>query len=68
MTSDGTTPVRHLRVPDDLWEDLGVIAKVQGTSRAAIMIELSRWYVDEYGLPAMPRLPIPPRPARPSAE
>lgn len=61
MSDSHTTP-RHMRIPDDLWERIGQIATVQGTSRAAITIELLRWYAEEYGQPAMPRLPIPPRP------
>lgn len=47
---------------DDLWDHLGAVAAVTGTSRAKIITELTRWYVDEYGKPAMPHLPVPPRP------
>jgi metal-responsive CopG/Arc/MetJ family transcriptional regulator len=52
----------HVTVPPDLLARLDDTAAVLGTTRSAILVELARWYVDEYGQPAMPRLPIPPRP------
>ena len=57
-----TTPARNLRMSDDLWGRLGEVAQIQGTTRTALITELTRWYLDEYGRPAMPHLPIPPRP------
>lgn len=59
----GETPTRYIRIPDDRWEALDVAAKIGSTNRAAIVNELIRWYLDDMGKPAMPRLPIPPRPS-----
>jgi hypothetical protein len=61
MTEPHTTP-RHIRIPDDLWEQCGDLATLQGKSRAAVINELLRWYVHDMGRPAMPQLMTPPRP------
>jgi len=58
----GETPTRYVRIPDAQWDALDAAAKVGGSTRASVINELIRWYLDEYGQPAMPRLPIPPRP------
>jgi hypothetical protein len=62
MTEPRTTPMRNVRMSDDLWQQLGDAAKLGGKTRSAVLVELARWYVEDYGQPAMPRLPIPPRP------
>lgn len=62
MTTDNHTPSRNMRMSDDLWDRLGDVATLTGTSRAKILAKLTRWYLDDYGKPAMPDLPIPPRP------
>jgi hypothetical protein len=62
MTTDGsTTPSRNIRMSDDLWNRLGDVAAGTGTSRAKILGELTRWYLDDMGKLAMPKLPIPSR-------
>lgn len=61
MTKPPKKPV-HVTLAPDLIKRLDTIAGIQRTNRSAILEELARWYVEEYGLPAMPNLPIPPRP------
>lgn len=64
MSDSGTTP-RHIRISDERWDALEVAAKIGGTTRAAIVNELLRWYLEDYGptppMPTVPHLPVPPK-------
>lgn len=41
----GETPIRHVRVEDGLWDDVTSIAKEQGRSVTAVVIDALREYV-----------------------
>ena len=44
----GETPIRHVRVADRLWSQVGEIAREQGRSVSAVVIDALRRYVDWY--------------------
>jgi creatinine amidohydrolase/Fe(II)-dependent formamide hydrolase-like protein len=44
----GETPIRHVRVEDGLWGDVTAIAKEQGRSITAVVIDALRRYVTWY--------------------
>lgn len=52
----GTTPIRHIRIPDDEWDDLH---KLAGKENVRVLRQLIRWYLRRPGA----KLPV-----RPSAE
>ena len=41
----GETPIRHVRVDDTLWSQLGEIAREQGRSVSAVVLDALRRYV-----------------------
>lgn len=52
----GTTPIRHIRIPDDEWDDLH---KLAGKENVRVLRQLIRWYLRRPGS----KLPV-----RPTAE
>ena len=50
MTNAPRTPVRQIRVPDDLWEDLDRAARAAGSDRATVTRQLIAWYVSRPGV------------------
>ncbi len=51
MANAPRTPVRQIRVPEDLWEDLDRAARAAGTDRATVVRQLIAWYVHRPGMP-----------------
>lgn len=49
MPNQPKTPLRNVRVDDDLWERLGEVADQQETDRSAIIRALVAWFVREPG-------------------
>lgn len=49
----GTTPIRHIRIPDDEWDDLH---RVAGKENVRVLRQLIRWYLRRPGakLPTRP--------------
>jgi hypothetical protein len=41
----GETPIRHVRVDDKLWNQVGEIAREQGRSVSAVVLDALRRYV-----------------------
>ena len=41
----GETPIRHVRVDDTLWGQLGEIAREQGCSVSAVVVDALKRYV-----------------------
>ncbi len=41
----GETPIRHVRVDDSLWGQIGEIAREQGRSVSAVVLDALRRYV-----------------------
>lgn len=41
----GTTPIRYIRIPDDVWSDLAPAAEAIGANRAQVVNELVRWFL-----------------------
>jgi hypothetical protein len=58
-TTDNTTPTRPIRVPLDLWDEFGDIAKQLGSNRTALILEFMRWMARRPGskLPKRPGVP-----------
>ena len=56
MPNAPKTPARHMRIPDEEWNDLGTVAADQGTDRAALVREFIAWYLRRPGakLPKRP--------------
>ena len=52
----GVTPLKRVRVPDELWNDLGEQATALGTNRSAVIIAFIRWWLGKDGakLPERP--------------
>ena len=44
----GETPIRHVRVADKLWDQIADIAREQGRSVTAVVLDALRRYVDWY--------------------
>lgn len=44
----GETPIRHARIDDDLWGQVGEIAREQGRSVTAVVIDALKRYVTWY--------------------
>ncbi|MFI8300014.1 hypothetical protein ACIGCZ_29220 [Streptomyces nigra] len=55
MPNAPKTPARQIRIGED-WDDLDDAAKAMGTTRAAVIRELIRWYMRKPGgkLPERP--------------
>lgn len=49
MPNQPKTPLRNIRLDDDLWLRLGEVAAEQGTDRSAIVRSLVAWFVREPG-------------------
>lgn len=45
MTKDDWDPIRPIRMPDQLWEDLGLAATEKGLDRATVLRDYARRYV-----------------------
>ena len=41
----GETPIRHVRVADEIWGEIGRIAKEQGRSVTAVVIDALKRYL-----------------------
>ena len=41
----GETPIRHVRAGDELWDQIGEIAREQGRSVSAVVIDALQRYV-----------------------
>ena len=39
------TPTHSIRVPDDLWDDLGAVAAANGTDRSKLVVAFMAWYL-----------------------
>lgn len=44
------TPLKRIRVDDDLWHQFGEVAENIGTDRTKILVAFMRRYVNAYGL------------------
>jgi predicted transcriptional regulator len=44
----GETPIRHVRVPDVLWEQVGEIAREQGRTVTAVVLEALEKHVQRH--------------------
>jgi hypothetical protein len=44
----GETPIRHVRVEDTLWEQIGEIAREQDRSVSAVVLDALKRYVTWY--------------------
>lgn len=44
----GETPIRHVRVPDALWEQVGEIAREQGRTVSAVVLEALERHVERH--------------------
>lgn len=44
----GETPIRHVRVPDALWERVGEIARAQGRTISAVVLEALERHVEAH--------------------
>lgn len=44
----GETPIRHARIDDNLWSQIGEIAREQGRSVTAVVIDALKRYVTWY--------------------
>ncbi len=54
------TPLRSIRMEDELWAALDAAAKANGYDRSSLVRQLVRWYL------AVPGAPLPPRPTSPA--
>ncbi len=45
----GETPIRHVRVPDVLWEQVGEIARIQDRTISAVVLEALERFVEAHG-------------------
>lgn len=43
-----STPLRHMRIPDDEWDRLGEIAEQEGTDRTALTRGAIRALIESY--------------------
>lgn len=57
------TKLRPIRLPDDLWADLGAAATMARLDRTAVLRQLAEWYCRRPGV-ALPERPISPELAR----
>ena len=64
---EGKTPVRNLRVEDDLWGSFGAACTAAGIDRSTALRDFMRWYMREPGakLPKRPDPPPGPAPEQP---
>ena len=62
MPNQPKTPIRTVRIEDDLWEELGAVAE---PDRSTIIRDLLLWYVRRPGV-KMPRRPGEPARERPT--
>ena len=44
----GETPIRHVRVPDGLWDQIAAIAKEQGRTVTAVVLDALARYIDHH--------------------
>jgi len=45
MPRGNPTPIRSVRVPDDLWDALQALAEVRGETRSDLVVEALRRYI-----------------------
>lgn len=44
----GETPIRHVRVPDKVWDQIGLIARDQGRTVTAVVLDALGRYIDHH--------------------
>ncbi len=59
MTNAPRTPVRNIRVPDDLWDELERAARAAGIDRPTAIRQLIAWYISRPGMPDQLQRPDP---------